>query len=482
MSNTDISNKFSSRGHILASVGAAVGIANLVLFPARVFNYGGLAFILIFILCTFLLGVPLMIAEIALGKNGQSDAVRVYGGIGGKVWRWAGIFGLVTCSFILSFYVIVAGWALYYLFIFIFQYQEISLSVANALSEGKPSVAAIGGIFGNFVTSIHEVILFSGIFMGFTVLIIANDVKQGIEWISKRFVPLLVILIIGLIIAIPFISNANLNYENFTFDFSALFSIDSSGRIGIIEAVGQAFFSLSLGACSMITYGAHVKKDANIVSNAHFIVHIDTLVALLGAILIIPLFSTSDKVGLDPTLVFISLVDTFNEFGELWGRIIGICFFALFNFAILTSTISLLEPTVNYLSKDRSKERKKWSVVIGALIFLLCIPGILSFNPESSSLFTNFLGYGSGGTMGYFNFILDFFGTFCLLAGTLILAIFIRNKWSIESLYEQITVSSYIPSNSLKTFLRISIQWIVPILIFLIFIGECIKVIYKLQS
>lgn len=474
-------NKFSSRGHILASVGAAVGIANLVLFPARVFNYGGLAFILVFILCTFLMGVPLMIAETALGKNGQSDAVRAFSRIGGKKWRWAGIFGLVTCSFILSFYIIVAGWALYYLFIYVFQYQEISLSVANILEQGKPSIAAIGGIFGRFVTSTYEVILFSGIFMGLTVFIVAHDIKQGIEWVSKRFVPLLVFLIFCLIITIPLIDNVDLNYDNFSFDFSSLFSIDSSGRIGIIEAVGQAFFSLSIGACSMVTYGSHINKNTNVVSNSHYIVHIDTLVALLGAILIIPLFSASDKVGLDPTLVFISLVDTFNSFGEPWGRIIGICFFTLFNFAILTSTISLLEPVVNFLSKNQNNKRKGLSITIGLLVFLMSIPGILSFNPDSPSFFTNFLGYGnqSDRTMGYFNFILDFFGTFCLLVGAFILAIFIRRKWSIEGLINEITVSSYQPSKSLEVFLKVSFRWIIPVLMLLLFVGECIKVIHK---
>jgi NSS family neurotransmitter:Na+ symporter len=305
---------------------------------------------------------------------------------------------------------------------------------------------------------------------------------QGIEWVGKRFVPLLIIMILFLIVAIPFVAVDKVNYGNFSFNFSALFSIDNSGRIGIIEAVGQAFFSLSLGACSMVTYGSHVHRNTNVVSNAHYIVHTDTLVALLAGVLIIPLFSVSGKVGLDPTLVFISLVDTFHGFGEPWGRMIGIGFFALFNLAIVTSTISLLEPAVSYLAKGNKHRRRYYSILIGSVIFLICIPATLSFNPESASIFTNFLGYGnkSDGTMGYFNFILDFFGTFCLLAGTFILSIFIRYQWSIEKLIDELTVGGYSPGSQLKKFLAITILWIIPILMLLLFGGECIKVMYKL--
>jgi NSS family neurotransmitter:Na+ symporter len=477
-----ITDKFTNKGHILAAVGAAVGIANLVLFPARVFNYGGLAFILVFVLFTFILGVPLMIGETALGKSGQSDAVNAYQKIGGKKWGFAGIFGLVTCCFILSFYIVVAGWALYYLYTYLFQYQQITAAVAEALTNDAPSIAGIGGLFGRFVTSQNEVLLLSGLFMALTIFIVANNIKQGIEWVSKTFVPLLIVMMLFLIIAIPFVDSDKVNYGNFNFNFAALFSIDNSGRIGIIEAVGQAFFSLSLGACAMVTYGSHVARNTNVVSNSHYIVHTDTLVALLAGVLIIPLFSVSGNVGLDPTLVFISLVDTFYGFGEPWGRIIGISFFALFNFAIVTSTISLLEPAVNYMSEGNKLRRKYYSILIGSGVFLISIPAILSFNPESATVFTNFLGYGNkgDGTMGYFNFILDFFGTFCLLAGAFILSIFIRFKWSIEKLIEEVTVQGYNPGSQIKKLLRVTILWVIPILMLLLFGGECIKLMYKL--
>jgi len=477
-----ITSKFTNRGHIFAAVGAAIGIANLVLFPARVFNYGGLAFILVFILCTLILGVPLMIAETALGKSHQSDAITTYQKIGGKNWRYAGVLGIVTNTFVLSFYVIVAGWALYYLSMYLFNYQDIVTAAASATADGKPTIAGIGSLFGAFVTSLNKVLLFSGVFMIFTVFIVANDISKGIERVSKSFVPFLLVLILFIIIALPFVAGDRLNYGNFAFDFSALFKMDSSGRIGILEAVGQAFFSLALGACTMITYGSHLKKETNVVANSHYIVHIDTLVAILGALLVIPLFAATDKVGLNPTLVFISLVDTFQGFGEPWGKIIGISFFTLFNFAIVTSTISMLEPSVAYFSRNNNQERRKYALLIGLFIFILSIPAILSFNPENSTLFTNFLGYGNrgDGTMGYFNFILDFFGTFCLLVGAFLLSIFIRSKWSLKQLMAEIQVKDYTPSQQLKRFLSITILWITPIFMLLLFVGEFIKVLYKL--
>lgn len=473
---------FSNRGHILAAVGAAVGIANLVLFPARVFNYGGMAFVLVFVLCTFILGVPLMIAETALGKSGQSDAVKSYARIGGNRWGYAGVFGLITTGMILSFYVIVAGWALYYLYNYTFQYQVIQGAIDQAIADGQPSVAGVGGLFGGFVTNAPKVFLFSGLFMGLTVAVVANNVQRGIEWVSKRFVPLLMILILFLIGATFLISGDQLNYSNFGFDFGALFRFDQSGRLGIIEAVGQSFFSLSLGACGMVTYATHIHKDTNVVENSHYVVHTDTLVALFGGFLVIPLFAPDAKVGLDPTLVFISLVDTFNSFGPLWARIIGIAFFTLFNIAILTSTISLLEPTVNFLSQKNPKRRSINAILVGALIYLLSIPAVLSFMPDQAKVFTNFLGYGNRGddTMGYFNFVLDFFGTFALLVGSFLIATFIRSKWTFEGLFEEITVPGFIPKASLKQYLTITLKWVVPILMVMLFVGEIIKVGYKL--
>ncbi|TXC76267.1 sodium-dependent transporter [Luteibaculum oceani] len=412
-------NKFSNSGHIYASIGAAVGVANLVLFPARVFSYGGLAFIVVFIISTLLLGYPLMVGEIALGKHGQSNAVDSYTKIGGKKWSWAGKFGLITTSVILSFYIIIAGWSLYYLFQFAFNFSDIENLLFESLQSKTPARTAIAKMFVDFSTNSSKVILYSGAFMALTIFIVAQKISAGIEKIGKIFVPLLIVLLIILFVFINVLEGKDLNFSNFNFDASKLFSMTSTGGIGFIEAVGQAFFSLSLGACSMITFGNHLKKKTNVTRNAHYIVHTDTLVALLAALLIIPLFIPTSQIGINPGLVFISLVDTFISFGFVWGKVVGILFFFLFNIAILTSAVSLLEPTVNYYSKNQERGRQPYAIVIGIVVFIVAIPSILSFNPNAPALFRNFLGYGSGGAMGFFNFVIDFFGTFCILLGGL---------------------------------------------------------------
>ncbi len=463
---------FSNRGHILASIGGAIGVANLVLFPARMQNYGGLAFALTFVLITFIMGVPLMIGEASLGKNGQSNAVDAYRGIGGKAWAYAGYFGMIVSAFILSFYVVLAAWAMYYLYLYLFDY--------GLIAQENP-----GRLFGTFISNTGQVILFSALVIGICIWVVAYNVRQGIENVSRTFVPLLLLLMLFLILSIPLITHQELHYTNFTFRPGDLFVLDASGKIGIIEAVGQAFFSLSLGATGMITYGSHIHKDTHVVRNAHYIVHTDTMVAIFAAILIIPLFAPSDTVMAAPPLVFINLVDTFRQFGPIWGRLIGLSFFVLFNLAILTSAISLLETPVNYLSKNLKRMRPRYAILLGLLVFIFSIPATVSVNPNSSALFTNFLGYGdaSGGqtTMGYFNFLLDFFGTFGILMGGFLLATFIRTTWKIEGLFQEITVPGYTPSPGFKRYMRICLNWIAPILLLLLFAGEFIKVLYKLQ-
>ena len=479
---TSIIRKLSNQGHILVSIGAAVGIANLVLFPARVHNYGGLAFILVFVLCTLIIGVPLMIAETALGKLGQTDAVDVFDKIGGGSWKFVGFLGILTNAMVLTFYVIVSGWALYYWFLYLFDYEVISSAITEAKNEGKPSVAGVGHFFGSFVTSPRQVILLAAAYMAITTFIVANNIKAGLEWVSRHFIPFLALLIVGLIIVLPFVGGDLIDYSNFTFDLKPLFSLDSSGRIGIIEAVGQSFFSLALGACAMVTFGSHIDRKTDVVKNSHFIVHSDTLVALLGALLLIPLISSTKSVGADPSLVFITLVDTFHNFSAPFDRIVGVVFFTLFNFAIITSTMAMMEPSVNYLVKSRGLTRKRSALIIGTFIFIFCIPGILSFSPNSSSFFTNFLGYGNrgDGTMGYFNFILDFFGTFSLLVGAFLFSVFLWTRWSIDDLVDELSIGGHIVSSGLKRFLKVSLLWVTPIFMILLFIGEIIKLKFKL--
>lgn len=464
--------KFSNRGHVLASVGAAVGVANLVLFPARVHNYGGIAFVIVFMLCTVIYGVPLMIAETALGKRGQKDAVDAFEQIGGKNWGKIGWFGIITTWFVLSFYIVIAGWALYYLYVYLFNFELIY--------AGSP-----GQIFGQFVTDELQVILFSGLAMAFTVFVVGKQIKAGIEWVSQRFVPLLILLVVLIIVALPFVDGVELNYTNIHMDFSKMFTLDENGKMGFVEAMGQAFFSLSLGATGMVTYGAHLNRKADVVSNSKLIVHTDTLVAILGAILIIPLFGMNEVLSASPPLVFINLVDAFNHFDPVFARLIGIAFFLLFNLAILTSSISIMEPGVSFFKNKFGGSRTKFAAIIGASIFLLSLPAIFSIDPSNSKWVTNFLGYGDGSgaetSMGYFNFVLDFFGTFCLIMGSLLLALFISKKWGKEGFVNELKLGNSTLSPKFTNRLFFVIQWIVPVTMAILILGEVIKLAAKMN-
>lgn len=451
--------KFSRVGHILASAGSAIGIANLVILPARAHNYGGLAFILVFVLCTFLLGIPLMIGEIALGKTGQSDAVTAYRKVGGKQWAWAGFFGILTSFFILSFYIVVAAWSLEYFYYYAFNFSQIL---------DKES----GPLFGTLIGNQNRVMLFAAFFMLICMAIVAADIKTGIEQSSKFLLPLLLFLIIALIVLIPIAGPEHLVYDNlFRFDFRPIFTFDQQGNLGITEAIGQAFFSLSLGACGMITYASHLRPDVNVVQNARFIVHSDTIVALLAVVLIVPLFPVNQSVGADPSLIFVYLVETFKIFGS-FQQGLGILFFALLNIAILTSAVSLLETSVSFLTREYKWPRLWVAPLMAGLIYMLGVPSILSFNAANSTFFTNFLGYGQGEarpSMGFFNFVFDIFGTFAIMLGGLILSFFIIRRWSFGKFFQALKTSTFNPPASYQHYLKFLLTWLIPPMLIALF-------------
>ena len=458
--------KFSKSGHVLAAAGAAVGIANLVIFPERVIQLGGGAFVLCFLLSTMIMGLPLMVAETALGKHAQSDAVKAFKDLGGNTYGWIGWFGILTCCLILSFYAVIAGWALAYL---------MDISTGAFLMQEIDT----GMVFGNLVTDEKRVMLYVGIALAFTVIVVGAGVKKGIENISKTFMPLLFILIISLIIYRLSLNGTEGLERMWKLDFARLLNSNENGPRGLVIAIGQAFFSLSLGACAMITYGTHMKKESNVLTSSRMIVGVDTIMALLGAVLICLFLAGVDEKGLPsgPPLVFISLTKIFSDLGEV-GTYAGVAFFALFNMAILTSTISLLEPIVNYLSKDNSKLRMMFSVILGLVIFMISIPSIVSFDAASYPFWGQFLGLGSaseGG--GFFNFMLEFFGTICLIIGSLLLVLFVQRKWSIIKLLRMLDSPEYRPPGYLTQLVAVSLRWITPILLALVLFGELIKLI-----
>ncbi|MEM9930841.1 MAG: sodium-dependent transporter, partial [Bacteroidota bacterium] len=375
--------KFSKTGHILASAGAAIGVANLVIFPYRVHFFGGGAYVLAFVGFTLLMGIPLMILENALGKRSGTDAVDAFRGQGdGPGWVWIGWLGILTAIMVASFYLVLAGWTLDY----VWQYATDYQTVANTPA---------GPAFGAAISTTQRALLFTGLFTALAAIISSSKLQQGVERLSKLAMPLLGLLLVFLLISLPILRPEAVDYPNlFRFDWHALFVPTEAGELGILHALGQAFFSLGLGAASMLTFATHLDRNENILQNAPMIVHLDTTIALLGALLVVPLLGNIEgDIYNGPPLVFINLVEIFKSYGAA-GQLVGLSFFLLLGIAIMTSAVSLIEPALRALVRQWGWNRRVGGLTLGALIFGLSVPVVLSCSPSGPTWLTDFAGMG----------------------------------------------------------------------------------------
>jgi NSS family neurotransmitter:Na+ symporter len=345
----------SRLGFIFAAAGSAVGLGNIWRFPYMTGQNGGSAFIIIYIVCAFLIGVSIMIAEMALGRRAGLAAVGAYKTVS-KNWTFAGVLGVVTAFLIMGFYPVVGGWALAY----------AVKSVTGVLSAGTSFDSA----FVQFISSPVEPIIWTAVFLGMNVLIVARGINKGIEKASKILMPTLFVLLI--LIAIRGLTLSGME-KGLEFLFRPNFKAVTGQTI--LAALGQAFFSLSLGMGCMITYGSYLRKEENIPNNAIIVTSIDTGIALLAGLALFPaLFAY----GFQPTegagLVFIVIPTMFSEMGAI-GAILSLIFFTALVVAALTSSISLLEVVTAYLMDEKGIQRKKAVYLSGSIMFVL---GILS--------------------------------------------------------------------------------------------------------
>ena len=323
---------FSGRfGFIMAAAGSAVGLGNIWRFPYLAGQNGGAAFLLIYLAFILLICFPVMVGEIAIGRRAGLDAYGSYTKLGGAKWGYLGLFGILGCIFILSFYNVVAGWAFGYF---------LEITFGSLLSEKDFS-----GFFGNYVTDISDNFWFSLGFMVMTAFIVTKGIQKGIEMANKIMMPLLYLILICLIIYGLTLPNALAGVK-----FYLIPELSEITPQTIFDALRQAFFSLSLGMGALITYGSYVKRDHNIVSSAAIISVADTMVAFLAGLMIFPLvFSAGMMPSEGPPLVFIILPKIFHDMHPVVGRIVGGSFFLMLCFAALTSTISMLEVPTAYL-------------------------------------------------------------------------------------------------------------------------------------
>jgi len=363
-----IHGQWSSRwAFIMAATGSAVGLGNIWRFPYITGEYGGGAFVLMYLACVLLVGIPIMMAEVMLGRRGRQSPINTMEALSKEeglnpAWRYLGWMGVVAGFMILSFYSVVAGWTLEYIF------QAGSGNFLTA-TDGE-----IGEIFDSLLRDPGQLLAMHTLFMALTVVVVAMGVRSGLERAVKFLMPTLFIL---LLIMVGYAMSTDGFQEGVYYMFYPDWS-KLSGE-GFLVALGQAFFSLSLGMGAIMVYGSYLPDDASIGHTTVTIALADTLVAIMAGLAIFPLvFAYGLEAGSGPGLIFVTLPIAFGQMP--YGQIFGTGFFILLLFAAWTSSISLLEPAVAWLVENRGIARPKSAAIAGLIAWTLGIGSVLSFN------------------------------------------------------------------------------------------------------
>ena len=350
----------SKVGIVLATAGSAVGLGNVWRFPYMAGENGGAAFILIYIGCILMLGLPGMVSEFIVGRHGQANAAHAYDKLsGGRPWKLVGYLGIVTSTIILGFYAVVAGWCLQYLF-------------ASVAGQVNGDAEYVKNYFVSFSSSAVRPVLWGVGFVLLTHLVVVRGIRSGIERASKLLMPILLVLLVIIVIASCMLPGA---MEGVRFLFEPDFSKLTSNVA--LDALGQAFFSLSLGTACLCTYASYFSKDTNLLNSAGQIVVLDTLIAILAGLMIFP---AAASVGVSPdsgpSLIFITLPNVFQQaFGSMpvVGYVIGVMFYALLVFAALTSTISMHEIGTAFFTEEFHISRRWAACIVTVVTSVLCV-------------------------------------------------------------------------------------------------------------
>ncbi|MGI6223038.1 MAG: sodium-dependent transporter [Prevotella sp.] len=319
----------SNLGIILATAGSAVGLGNIWRFPYMTGQDGGAAFILLYFACVLLLGIPGMVAEFVVGRHGAANAVRAYGRVGGNRWRWIGLLGVITSTIILGFYAVIAGWCMQYFF----------ASIGNQIHGDTNAVAHY---FKQFSSSPLPPVVWTVVFILCTHFVVIRGIRRGIERVSKVLMPLLFVLLLIIVVA-----SCSLDGAMGGIDFLFHPHFDKLTSDVFLDALGQAFFSLSLGTACLCTYSSYFSRQTHLLKSATQIALVDTLIAILAGLMIFPAaFSVGVTPDAGPPLIFITLPSVFQDaFSSVpaVGYIISVLFYGLLVLAALTSTISMHE-------------------------------------------------------------------------------------------------------------------------------------------
>ncbi len=437
---------WSSRfAFVLALSGSAVGLGNIWKFPYIAGVNGGGAFVLVYLVCVFAIGLPIMMSEILIGRRGRRNPVATMGLLGEeeggtRKWRAVGLLGVAAAFLILSYYSVVAGWAVAYIF------EAGSGEFVGADAE------RVGEIFGNLTGSWVSSGLWHTAFMAMTVAVVARGVEQGLE----RAVRILMPALVGLLLLLLGYSMIEGNFaEGFAFLFAPRF--DELTPDGVLAALGHAFFTLSVGMGAVMAYGAYVPDDTSIAATSVAVVCMDTAIAILTGLVIFPIvFAYGLDPGEGPGLIFQSLPIAFGQLPG--GTVIAVIFFLLLTFAAWTSAIGLMEPAVAWLMESRDLERPVTAIVVGVVIWALGLLSVLSFNVLADVEFGR----------GTFFDSVDFLTSNILLpAGGLAIAVFAGWIMCANSTSDELDPSAGIGYR----LWRVSSRFIAPVAVMLIFLN-----------
>lgn len=399
-----IHGEWSSRwAFILAAAGSAIGLGNIWKFPYLAGEYGGGAFVLVYLIAVAVIGLPIMIAEIMLGRRGRQSPINTMETLAREEgrsprWRWLGWMGVFAGFLILSYYSVIGGWTVAYVF------------RAAAGSFTQASAAEVSAVFDRFVSDPEKLLAWHTIFMAMTMVVVARGVRSGLEQAVRYMMPALFLI---LLLLVGYAMNSGAFVDGLRFLFTPDFSKLSANAI--LAALGQAFFSLSLGMGAIMVYGSYLSHSASIARSSVYIAVADTSVAILAGVAIFPIIFAN---GLDPGqgvgLAFKTLPLAFGQMPG--GAFFGALFFALLVFAAWTSSISIVEPAVAYLVENRGMTRVRACAWVGIGTWLLGVGTIFSFNLWS--------GYKLFGAFTFFDTV-DFLTSNVMLPlGGLLIAVF----------------------------------------------------------
>jgi len=441
-----VKSHFTRIGFILASAGSAVGLGNIWKFPYLAGEHGGGAFVMVFLFTILFIGLPILIAEIALGNIAQKEPVSAYEHLAPnrkKYWRFAGL-SILASFFILTFYSVVVGWILYYIYIVLFTLPESAQEAER--------------VFMGMLTEGIEIQLFfhtlSMILLGF---IVSKGVKKGIEKLNFILMPALLLIVVGMLFYAM-----SLDAFGKAFEFIFYPDLSKLTPYSILVSVGQAFFTLSIGMGAIMTYAAVSKTQTNIVRSSLWIILIDTFIALAAGLMMFTfLFDSGATPNQGPGLVFISMPAVFYQMGFI-GNLFALLFFIALAFAAITSAVSILEPTIAHLTQRHKVSRFKAVFVSSLIIYLIGIIALLS----------NIKGFESLTLFGKSAFdFLDFFTSALMLPlGGLSLAIFMGYVVD-KHIIERHLLESHLQPWHIKAWL-FSVRYTIPIALVLVMLNS----------